>query len=85
MDVVPDRGDRFARLCSSSTLPMLSRVDPYGTLILTSQEMEQFISELEEGFGSSHDSDVKYLLQEILRLARECESQSATELHLEGD
>ncbi|MGV9386489.1 hypothetical protein ACWDRB_62560 [Nonomuraea sp. NPDC003707] len=85
VDVVLDTQDMFARLCISSGLPMLSRVDPYGTLILTPREMGQFISEVEVEFVKNDNPEVAGLLGEVLRLARECETQEATELRLEGD
>jgi hypothetical protein len=39
-DAFLDTADGFARLCAGTGLPMLSRVDPYGSLILTSVEMD---------------------------------------------
>ncbi|RNL84834.1 hypothetical protein [Halostreptopolyspora alba] len=47
VDTVVDTTDGFARLCASSHLPTLRRVDPYGTLVLTPPEMGQLISEIE--------------------------------------
>ena len=51
VDVVPDGDDVFARICARSKLPMLSRVDPYGDVILTAAEMPQFIAEVNEELG----------------------------------
>jgi hypothetical protein len=51
LDVVPDGDDVFARVCAHSKLPLLSRVDPYGDLLLTVLEMPQFIAEVNEELG----------------------------------
>ncbi|EHR61984.1 hypothetical protein SaccyDRAFT_3147 [Saccharomonospora cyanea NA-134] len=83
--VVLDTQDRFARLCVSSSLPMLSRADPYGTLVLTRQETNQFVSEVEAESVRSEDPELKDLLGEVLGLARCCEAQEGSELRLEGD
>ena len=48
VDVVPDGDDVFARICVRSQLPMLSRVDPYGDLVLTTSEMPQLLAEVNE-------------------------------------
>ncbi|OKH99236.1 hypothetical protein A6A06_27180 [Streptomyces sp. CB02923] len=77
--VAVDASEEFAGLCAGENVPMLSRADPYGTLILTSAEMEQFISEVESRQGRSE------LLGEILRLARTCMADPSMELHLQGD
>ncbi|MFF3518735.1 hypothetical protein [Streptomyces sp. NPDC002573] len=85
VDAVLDLHDKFARLCESSVLPMLSRVDPYGTLILSSNEMDQFISEIEMEFPKVEDPAVKEFLKSALRLARECQEEEAMQLRLDGD
>lgn len=84
VDVVVDLHDRFARVCESSSLPMLSRVEPYGTLILTSSEMDQFIAEVEfeVEFSRVEDPVVKELLKAVFRLARECHEREAMQLRL---
>jgi hypothetical protein len=84
-DVMLDPADRFARLCTSSRRPMLSRVDPCKSLILTRADMPQFIFEVEAEFAASDDREVRDLLQRVLGLARECEAHEAYELHLDGD
>jgi len=43
--VVTDDGDVLARKFGQSGKPMLSRVNPYGNLILSPAEMEQYITE----------------------------------------
>lgn len=82
---VLDLHDKFACLCGSSVLPMLSRVDPYGTLILSSSEMDQFISEIEVEFLRVEDPAVKEFLESALRLARECREKGEMQLRLDGD
>jgi len=85
VDVVLDLHDKFARLCESSALPMLSRVDSYGTLILSSSEMDQFIAEIEIEFLQMEDPAVKEFLKSVLRLARECQEEEEMQLRLDGD
>lgn len=85
VDLVADPADLFARMCSESGKPMLSRVDPYGTLILTSEEMEQFISELEDSRARSASKPLVSLIDEVCALARRCMSDPALELKLDGD
>lgn len=77
-----DRGDRFAKARSGTSLPMLARVDPYGSLILTSEDMEQFVNELVE---LSSVEGAGEFLEPILELAAACAAGPATELHLDGD
>lgn len=77
-----DRGDRFARACEATSLPMLSRVDPVGSLVLTPAEMDQLVAELTELASVSGSPG---FLTEILDLAAKCASDPATELHLDGD
>jgi hypothetical protein len=43
--VVTDEGDVLAREFGQSGKPILSRVSPYGDLVLSPAEMEQFITE----------------------------------------
>jgi hypothetical protein len=64
---------------------MLSRVNPYGTLVLSSSEMDQFISEIEIEFSRVADLEVKELLKSALRLARECQVDGEMQLRLDGD
>lgn len=74
-----DRGDVFAEACAATSLPMLARVKPYGTLVLLPDDMEQFVDELRElGLAPSATA-------EILALAKACAADRNTELHLDGD
>ncbi|MPY62783.1 hypothetical protein [Streptomyces spongiae] len=85
IDVVVDDADRLARLCSDSGLPMLNRVAPYRSLILSSAEMEQFIPEIEVVRRRVDDPFDRALLEGVLRLAWVCSADPSTELHLDGD
>ncbi|MPY53086.1 hypothetical protein [Streptomyces acidicola] len=85
IDAVVDGADRFARLCTDSGLPMLNTVDPYGSLILTRADMEQFIAEVEVVRARVDDSSGRTLLEDVLRLARICSTEPSTELHIDGD
>ncbi|MEW2399876.1 hypothetical protein [Streptomyces sp. NPDC046862] len=85
VDVVVDDADRFACLCAESGLPMLSRVAPYGSLILTRADMEQFTAEIEAVRGRVDDPSGRALLEGVVRLAGICAAESSTELHLDGD
>jgi hypothetical protein len=85
VDLVPDGDDVFARICARSKLPMLSRVDPYGDLILTATEMPQFIAEVDDELGIAGTDLERELLGCVRRLAERCGAETSTELHLEGD
>ncbi|MEG8281213.1 MULTISPECIES: hypothetical protein [unclassified Streptomyces] len=85
MDAVLDGSDLFARICESSNLPMLNRVDPYGTLILTSQDMPQFLSEVDVERSSVDGDSERNILTAIRGLAERCADEVSMELHLEGD
>ncbi|WP_405684818.1 hypothetical protein OG204_09830 [Streptomyces sp. NBC_01387] len=85
VDAILDLHDKFARLCESSVLPMLSRVDPCGTLVLTSSEMDQFIAEVEVEFLQGKDPAMKEFLKGLLGLARECQEKEEMQLRLDGD
>ena len=85
LDVVPDGDDVFARICARSKLPMLSRVDPYGDVVLTAAEMPQFIAEVNEELGIAGTLPELEFLASARRLAERCAAGASTELHLEGD
>ena len=82
---VLDSADRFAWLCRGSGLPMLERVDPYGSLTLSSAEMEQFLSELDALRSQERARLDEELLNQIRELAVECAGDSDLELRIEGD
>ncbi|MEI7059239.1 hypothetical protein WBG06_25690 [Nocardioides sp. CCNWLW239] len=74
-----DSDASFTHACASSGLPMLSRADPYGSLVLSGEEMDPFTAEV-----ASLDIDPT-VCTEVLALARSCASLSDHELHLDGD
>ncbi|MDX6262804.1 MAG: hypothetical protein QOH84_4492 [Kribbellaceae bacterium] len=84
LDVVPDSDDLFARLCERSTLPMLSRVDPYADLELTAAEMPQFLAELDTELGQASPAE-RELLVAVRALAARCAAGTGLEIHLQGD
>lgn len=81
---VGDDDDIIARTFSGSGKPMLSRVDPYGDLILSPAEMDQFIAEAGSLAGGVDETDVGRI-RRVLELARRCRDTPGTELHLQGD
>ncbi|GHJ35480.1 hypothetical protein [Streptomyces sp. TS71-3] len=86
VDAVLDGSDLFARICENSDLPELNRVDPYGTLILTGQDMPQFIFEVDTVRRTwTQGAPERDLLDAIRRLAERCAEDVSLELHLEGD
>jgi hypothetical protein len=85
LDSVPDYSDIFAELCENSGKPMLSRVDRYGSLLLTSLDMPQFIAEIDALRSGAETAEQTAILGEIGRLARRCGEDENLELHLEGD
>jgi hypothetical protein len=82
--VVSDEGDVLAREFPVSGTPMLSRADPYGDLVLTPAEMEQFIEEAQALLAGA-DEAFADPLRRVLALARRCREDPRTELHLQGD
>ncbi|MGW5733420.1 MULTISPECIES: hypothetical protein [Streptomyces] len=85
VDSVQDWADLFSGLCVASALPMLNRVDPYRSQILTSAEMPQFISEVDATRDLVQNQQVRDILQRIRQLAERCAESSDLELHLQGD
>ncbi|HLU74571.1 MAG TPA: hypothetical protein VKZ82_20495 [Nonomuraea sp.] len=89
MATAPDRHDAFVRLVDQirgrSTSPMLERVDPYRSLILTSLDMPQFLHELAELRPLARTAEDLRVLQEFEDLARECAADPTLQLHLDGD
>lgn len=85
VDVVLDNEDLFADLCERATQPTLRRVDRYGTLVLTAQDIPQFIADLDTVIEAVGTKSGWSLLMEIRRLAELCRIGPSLELHLEGD
>ncbi|MEU6840534.1 hypothetical protein ABZ930_01505 [Streptomyces sp. NPDC046716] len=82
---VQDRGDLFSALCATSSLPMLNRVDPYRSQILTSVEMPQFLSEIDVTRDLVKEQRERDVLEKVRELAERCAEATTLELHLEGD
>ncbi|WP_431903047.1 hypothetical protein [Nonomuraea sp. bgisy101] len=64
---------------------MLERVDPYGDLILTSEEIPQLLAELDYLTGLAETAGERDVLANMARLAAVCREDAALELHLVGD
>ncbi|NEB82280.1 hypothetical protein G3I40_44785 [Streptomyces sp. SID14478] len=91
VDFVQDGADQFSTLCANSSLPMLNRVDPYRTQILTQADMPPFISELEATCDlvrkqreREPDREIPQKVQDIRDLADRCTQAPVPELHLQG-
>lgn len=61
-----------------------SRVNPYGDLILSPAEMEQFITEAGALIAGSDEVGADRI-RRVLELARQCRDEPGTELRLQGD
>ncbi|MCX5317459.1 hypothetical protein [Streptomyces sp. NBC_00154] len=85
VEFVQDGADLFSGLCVNSSLPMLNRVDPYRTQILTSVDMPQFISEVDATCDLVKRQRERDILQKIRELAERCAEAASLELHLQGD
>ena len=80
--VVDDVGS-LARILARSTSPMLVRADPYGSLHLSSSEMDQLVDELDLPVAATGAE--RAMLRAVRDLALRCRSDPGTELHLDGD
>jgi hypothetical protein len=78
---VSDVDGSFVTICAASKLPMLTKIDPWGDLVLTSVEMGQFIDELR---AASSGGDAGALVDQILELAARCAVDRTNELHFIG-
>jgi hypothetical protein len=76
---VGDEDGVIARTFSGSGKPMLSRVDPYGDLVLSPAEMGQFIAEA-ESLAAGAGATGAGLIRRVLELARRCRDMPGTEL-----
>ncbi|WP_432067501.1 hypothetical protein [Streptomyces sp. C10-9-1] len=85
VEFVQDGVDLFSGLCANSTLPMLNRVDPYRTQILTSVDMPQFIAEVNATCDQVKEQRERDILEKIRKLAERCAVAASLELHLQGD
>ncbi|GAA4555292.1 hypothetical protein [Planotetraspora kaengkrachanensis] len=82
-----DHDEAFVRLIGQirgrGTHPMLERVDPHRSLILTPAEMPQFLQELAR-LPARTARDMQ-AIRNLEDLARQCAADPMTELHLDGD
>ncbi|MBC9714856.1 hypothetical protein H9Y04_20095 [Streptomyces sp. TRM66268-LWL] len=85
VESVQDGAELFSSLCAISRLPVLSRVDPYRTLILTSADMPQFLSEVDATCALATEQREREILAKIRELAERCAGSAHLELHLQGD
>ncbi|MCP9205962.1 hypothetical protein [Streptomyces cucumeris] len=85
LGVVSDNSDSFAKMCDSSGMPTLQRVDPYGSLILTAQQMDQFLTDVAALRKKERNAAHGPQLERIESFARRCADDASLELHLEGD
>lgn len=85
LEVVSDAGDHFAGLCGGCGLPMLERVDPYGSLVLSSAEMDQFMAELATLRQGEKARPHSALLARVEQVAWQCSTDPDLQLRIEGD
>jgi hypothetical protein len=64
---------------------MLDRVDPYGTLELSSDEMPQFLSELNQLFAAAVDDLEHQVIEAVRGPAERCRDDRHLALRLVGD
>ncbi|MFC7532339.1 hypothetical protein [Actinoplanes sp. GCM10030250] len=87
--VVGDTRFRFAeaveRAQHRGSTPMLDRIDLYGTLELSSDEMPQFLSELEQMPAAAVDDGEHQLIEAVRSLAERCRDDRGLALRLVGD
>jgi len=74
--VVSDSRFQFAQAVDRAqhrgSNPMLDRVDLYGTLELSSDEMPQFLSELQQMLAAAPDDREHQVIQAVRSLAERC-------------
>lgn len=64
---------------------MLDRIDPYGTLELFSDEMPQFLSELDHMLARTVDNGERQVIEAVRSLAERCREDRHLALRLVGD
>jgi hypothetical protein len=89
MAVLADTRDRFAAAVERGqhrgTTPMLDRVDIYGTLELSWDEMPQFLGELDLLMAAATNDGEREVLQAVRRLGESCGEDRHLALRLVGD
>jgi hypothetical protein len=87
--VVADTRFRFAEAVERSqhkgSTPMLDRVDLYGTLELSWDEMPQFLAELDQLLVIALNDQEREVLEAVRHLGERCRDDRATALRLVGD
>jgi hypothetical protein len=87
--VVGDTRFRFAEAVErgqhSGSTPMLDRIDLYGTLELTWDEMPQFLGELGQLLAVAVDNREREVLEAVQRLGERCREDRNLALRLIGD
>ena len=87
--VVGDTRFRFAKAVERAqhrgSTPMLDRIDLYGTLELSSDEMPQFLSELGQALAAAVDEPEHQVIEAVRRLAERCRDDRDLALRLVGD
>jgi hypothetical protein len=64
---------------------MLDRIDLYGTLELSWDEMPQFLSELDQLLAAAVDDQEREVLEAVHRLGVRCRDSRSLSLRLVGD
>lgn len=87
--MVGDTRFRFAeavqRAQHKGSTPMLDRVDLYGTLELSSDEMPQFLSELAQLLAVAVNDQERDVLEAVRRLGEQCHDARDRALRFVGD
>ncbi|GAA4609242.1 hypothetical protein GCM10023107_90660 [Actinoplanes octamycinicus] len=86
---VGDTGFRFAQAVERAqrrrSTPMLDRIDPYGAMELSSGEMPQFLSELDQMLTAAVDQGERKVIEAVRNLAERCSNDQNLALRLVGD
>jgi hypothetical protein len=64
---------------------MLDRIDLYGVLELSYDEMPQFLGELDQLLGATTDDREREVLEAVHRLAQRCRADRDLALRFVGD
>ena len=66
-------------------MPMLSRLDPVSSVVLTRSDMPELLGELDQALTQAHSTDERQYLAATRALAEVCACDRALELHFDGD
>ena len=87
--MVADTRLRFAaaveRAQHGGSMPLLDRIDLYGTLELSSDEMPQFLGELDPLLSAAADEREREVLEAVRRLAERCCDDRNLAIRFVGD